>query len=168
MQKKHPTNKTKKVKTKPPFIWINESEKIFEKSLDKKATELAFHKIKKALQKMGVQNTELLDRELTIIFLTQSKAKKINSQFRKKDYATDVLSFSDPEGDVLGELALCPAVLQRQAKDNKHAFQMELNYLLLHGVLHLLGYDHEGTGAKHKKQAKIMFQIQDEVFYSLS
>lgn len=129
---------------------------------------MAYNKIKSALQKRGVENAELLDRDLTIIFLSRSKAKKINLQFRGKDYATDILSFSDPEGDVLGELALCPAVLQSQAKDNKHSFQMELNYLLLHGVLHLLGYDHEGTAAKHKKRAKIMFQIQDEVFYSLS
>lgn len=158
----------RKLKLKPLFVWINESEKIYEKSLNKKATKVVFQKIKMALKNKAVQNVDLLDRDLTIIFLSRSKAKKINSQFRGKDYATDVLSFSDPEGDVLGELALCPAVLQRQAKDNKHSFQMELNYLLLHGVLHLLGYDHEGTTAKHKKQAKIMFQIQDEVFYSLS
>jgi probable rRNA maturation factor len=102
-------------------------------------------------------------RELTIVFLDPTPAKKLNKTYRKKDYATDILSFEGATPQDLGELVICPQVLQKQAKEHDLSFKAELAYMLIHGVLHLLGYDHERSA----KEAKKMFQIQDQLFDSL-
>jgi probable rRNA maturation factor len=101
--------------------------------------------------------------ELTVVFLDKSPAKKINWQYRLKNYATDVLSFEGDGKFNLGELVLCPDIIAKQAKDHDLSFQQELGYMLLHGILHLLGYDHENS----ESEAKRMFLIQDEVFDKL-
>jgi probable rRNA maturation factor len=100
--------------------------------------------------------------ELTVVFLNAAAAKKINHSFRKKNYATDVLSFPADAAreSALGELILCPQVLQKQAGEHSLSFQEELGYMVIHGVLHLLGYDHEKT----EYEAKKMFRLQDEMF----
>lgn len=110
---------------------------------------------------MAKKRIQLPDSELVIVFLNPGPAKKINFEFRKRDYATDVLSFSNPQG--LGELLICPQVIAKQAKEHGLTFNQELSYMLLHGILHLLGYDHE----KSKVQAQRMFQLQDEIFAAL-
>ena len=78
--------------------------------------------------------------------------KQLNAAYRGKDYATDVLSFPAPEVfrremGILGELVICLPTLKAQAKAEKHPPEVELNVLLAHGLLHLLGLDHE-RGAK--------------------
>lgn len=98
-------------------------------------------------------------QELTIVFMDLQEAKALNLQFRKKNYATDILSFSG-QGENLGELVICPQVIKRQAEEHGLTFREELGYMLVHGVLHLLGYDHE----KSKIEAKRMFALQDEIF----
>lgn len=103
---------------------------------------------------------KLKNQGITIVFLDPLPAKKLNKQFRGKDYATDILSFDGEEPGQLGELILCPMVLKAQAKEHGHSFKAELGYMLIHGVLHLLGYDHE----KSKKEAAQMFKIQDQLF----
>jgi len=68
--------------------------------------------------------------------------QKYNNQYRKKNYATDVLSFpSDPP--YLGDILLCVDKAQENAASAGYSINRELRILLLHGVLHLLGYDHE-------------------------
>ncbi len=101
---------------------------------------------------------------LTVVFFNPREAKKINFKYRKKNYATDILSFEGDEHESLGELVLCPQVLKKQSQEHGLQFQQELGYMLIHGVLHLLGFDHE----KDKRKAKEMFQIQDEIFEDLS
>ncbi|MNL02384.1 Endoribonuclease YbeY [compost metagenome] len=103
---------------------------------------------------------EFKDVELTLVFLDPRPAKKINKEFRGKDYATDVLSFESMTPDSLGELVLCPSVLKKQSKEHGLTYKVELGYMLLHGVLHLLGYDHETS----EEDAKEMFGLQDEIF----
>jgi len=74
------------------------------------------------------------------------------------------LSFPGDESQgSLGELILCPQVLKAQAKEHDFSFQEELGYMIIHGVLHLLGYDHEKTS----HQAKKMFRLQDQIFDKL-
>lgn len=113
------------------------------------------------------QSYEFLEKELglkpmdlTVVFLDVKPARKINKQYRGKDYATDVLSFSSEVAGELGELVLCPQVLIRQAREHDLSFKAELSYMLIHGVLHLLGYDHE----KSAREAAKMFKIQDQLF----
>lgn len=117
--------------------------------------------LEKELKKRKVRNYKRLtsQAELSLIFLSKAKAKKINKQYRGKNYATDVLSFLD-DGVCLGELAICPEVIAKQAKDHDLTFNQELAYMIIHGVLHLLGYDHE----LNAREEKIMLEIQDEIF----
>lgn len=115
------------------------------------------------LKKRKVLNAEKARRELTLVFLDKKPAQKINNEFRGKDYATDVLSFDSMDPSSFGELILCPEVLKKQAKEHKLTFQKELGYMLLHGTLHLLGYDHE----TNEKDAKEMFDLQDAIFERL-
>lgn len=103
-------------------------------------------------------------RELTLVFLNKKPAQKINLEFRGKDYATDVLSFESLDELSFGELIMCPEVLKRQAQEHGLSFQLELGYMILHGILHLLGYDHETSEAEARK----MFALQDHIFEALT
>ncbi|MNL15704.1 Endoribonuclease YbeY [compost metagenome] len=103
------------------------------------------------------------EKELTLVFLNKKAAQKLNHEFRGKDYATDVLSFDSVDPASIGELVMCPEVLKKQAKEHDLTYKHELGYMLLHGILHLLGYDHEVS----EKEAKKMFKIQDEAFEKL-
>ena len=109
------------------------------------------------------QKIQTKNMQMTVVFLTTTQARVLNREYRKKDYATDVLSFAGDGKELFGELALCPDVLVRQAKGHALTFRAELAYMVLHGLLHLLGYDHEGSAAK----ARQMFALQDGIFSQL-
>lgn len=109
------------------------------------------------------ERAQLKGRELTVVFLAKAQARKLNRQFRGRDYATDVLSFPGEDSSV-GDLVICPDVIKVQARQHDLSFNLELGYMLLHGLLHLLGYDHEGS----KREAEKMFRLQDRLFAKLS
>jgi probable rRNA maturation factor len=81
--------------------------------------------------------------ELAIALVSDARMRILNGKFRRKDYATDVLSFPTDDRGSLGDLVIATGVARRQARDAGHSFQAELRILALHGLLHLLGYDHE-------------------------
>jgi len=87
--------------------------------------------------------------EVTIALVTDVRMRALNRTFRGKDYATDVLSFpANPESRIpnrglLGDVVIAKGVARRQAREHGHALAVELRVLSLHGLLHLLGYDHE-------------------------
>lgn len=112
------------------------------------------------LQKKKIISTEKKALEVSLVFLNENDAKKLNWNYRCKDYPTDILSFSSDDPSSMGELVLCPQVISRQAKEHGLSLEEELGYIVLHGVLHLLGYDHE----KSKVDEELMMSIQDEVF----
>lgn len=95
-----------------------------------------------------------------IVFVDESAGRKMNTRFRGKKRATDVLSFAAIEPGFLGELVLCRPVLKRQCKSHGLSFREETGYLVLHGLLHLLGFEHEKGGPA----ARRMFRLQDEIF----
>ncbi|KYG64972.1 rRNA maturation factor [Bdellovibrio bacteriovorus] len=115
------------------------------------------------LRKKKIISAKQIAQELTLVFLDKKPAQKINFEFRGKDYATDVLSFDSMDPSSFGELVLCPEVLKRQSKEHGLTYQQELGYMLLHGILHLLGYDHE----LGEKEATEMFGLQDDIFEKL-
>ena len=80
--------------------------------------------------------------ELAVALVTDARMRALNRAYRRKDYATDVLSF-EGEGEMLGDLVIARGVAARQAREAGHSLQTELRVLALHGLLHLLGYDHE-------------------------
>ncbi|HZP66690.1 MAG TPA: rRNA maturation RNase YbeY [Rudaea sp.] len=86
--------------------------------------------------------------EVSIAILGRAEARKLNRQFRGKDYATNVLSFpcEAPPGRrtrLLGDLAICAPVVAREAREQGKPINHHYAHLTVHGVLHLVGYDHE-------------------------
>lgn len=79
----------------------------------------------------------------TIAFVSDKNIRKLNQQFRNVDKATDVLSFPAEEETNLGDIAISVETAAAQAKENGLTFDAEIAQLILHGLLHLCGYDHE-------------------------
>jgi len=80
--------------------------------------------------------------EVSIAFVGDAKIKKLNKEYRGFDKVTDILSF-DGEDNFLGELVIDYNQIKRQAKKFKHSIKYELIFILIHGLLHLIGYDDE-------------------------
>lgn len=119
--------------------------------------------VKTLTKVLEAHGEKVKSKQLILAFVSEEEIKKLNKTYRGKNKPTDVLSFDPIEPDDLGELVLCPNVLRQQAKDHQLSYEIELGYMVIHGVLHLLGYDHE----KSAKEAKRMFQLQDKVFETL-
>jgi probable rRNA maturation factor len=82
---------------------------------------------------------------LSIAFVSPEEIQKLNKKYRKKDKPTDVLSFeriSDFK-DECAEIVLCPHVIRENAQESGLTLKKELSKMLIHGILHVLGYDHE-------------------------
>ena len=101
-----------------------------------------------------------VSKNLHLVLVDKKEMTSLNLQFRKKDGETDVLSFESYEEDVLGELVFCPPVIRENSKKHDLPFEDEFVYLILHGILHLLGYEHENDEEKAQK----MFELQDKLF----
>ena len=96
-----------------------------------------------------------------VIVVDDQQMQKINKQFRKKDKSTDVVTFalrdasSSVNTPLLGELYLAPDYIQRVSKKS---FNEEFILAFIHGILHLLGYDHDD-----KKKEEVMFSLQNKI-----
>jgi probable rRNA maturation factor len=147
------------------LILVNET-KDLALNLKTKRLEAFLKVILRHFSKVKLRNKKdlLQKKELTLVFLDKKEMKKINFQFRKKNKATDVLSFQSEDPDSFGELLFCVDVLKIQAKEQKHSVEQEFLYMLIHGILHLLGYDHELS----KNEEKLMFRLQDQCFKQLN
>ena len=82
-----------------------------------------------------------------IAILPDAQVKALNCKYRRKNTGTDVLSFPGT-GRYLGEIAISRGIAQKQARLLGHSLSTELRVLALHGLLHLLGYDHEGDNGR--------------------
>jgi probable rRNA maturation factor len=106
-------------------------------------------KVLLTLDRLGHLEDEITD--VSIAFVDDDAMKNLNRQFRRKNRTTDVLTFSadetygDPNrrGRPLGDIVICVDQARRQAHDERHSLATEVRYLILHGMLHALGYDHE-------------------------
>ena len=99
---------------------------------------------------------------LTLVFVTNKDMKKLNRTFRSKNKPTDVLSFASLEKwtnkqEDLGEVVLCTSYIKKMGQG---PVRERTAYAILHGILHLLGFDHE----KDLKSAEKMYHIQDQIF----
>jgi probable rRNA maturation factor len=93
------------------------------------------------------------DGTLTVVFVSARKMKDLNRRYLGRNYPTDVLSFGYLNESVegipfLGEVVIAPEVALRQALSRRNPHERELRRLLVHGILHLLGYDHETDASK--------------------
>src|SRR5574341_910152 len=93
--------------------------------------------------------------EVTVVFVNDRKIRHYNRQFRNRDYPTDVLSFPVNETIedryYLGDILISTQTAARQAERKGHCVEKELQVLLLHGMLHLLGYDHETDSGQMRR-----------------
>ncbi len=140
-------------------IWINKEVK--DRDITKKFVKGITEKILKKLDLDGV--------EVSITLTDDESIRELNKNWRGKDKATDVLSFpinEKPLGykyKVLGDVVISIPYAKKQAEEIGFSYKEEVLRLLIHGILHLLGYDHE----KSEEEAKIMFSIQDKIFEDL-
>ena len=110
---------------------------------------------------------ELGNCELSVLFTDDPGIRDLNRKYRSQDHATDVLSFPQDEGVengqgqvLLGDVAVSVETAARQAEDHHLSLEEELILLLIHGILHLMGYDHE----RSPKEARIMKEKTRETF----
>ncbi|OIO06543.1 rRNA maturation RNase YbeY [Candidatus Falkowbacteria bacterium CG1_02_37_44] len=89
--------------------------------------------------------------EVSIVFVGAGLMKKLNSRYRRINKATDVLSFSG-DNNFIGEILINYARIKIQAKKYKHTLNQELVFILIHGLLHLLGYDDKTTKGRQKME----------------
>ncbi|MEJ7620816.1 MAG: rRNA maturation RNase YbeY [Aquificaceae bacterium] len=106
--------------------------------------------------------------EISVYLTDDNTIKLLNKNFRGKDKATDVLSFTYNEQvggyKLLGEIAISIDTAKRQAKELGHSLEEEIKRLLVHGFVHLLGYDHE-LGEEEEKQ---FMELEKRLIESLS
>ena len=94
--------------------------------------------------------------DLSIALVSDRRMRALNRQFRGKDKVTDVLSFPSDERGFMGDIVIAAAVAKKQASAHGHSVQTEIRVLALHGLLHLLGYDHEkDDGRMARIEAKL-------------
>jgi probable rRNA maturation factor len=107
--------------------------------------------------------------ELSVLLVDEPTMEQLHVRYMDEPGPTDVLSFpmdelrtprgdEAPEPGLLGDVALCPAVAERQATDAGHSAEAELHMLTVHGILHLLGYDHAEPAEERE-----MFGLQGEI-----
>lgn len=112
--------------------------------------------------------------EMSISFVDENRSQEINQKYRNKNRPTDVISFAIEDGDDqidlaafaadsnfcedIGDLIMCPSVIKRHSEEYGTGWQREFGYTLVHGFLHLNGYDHIKPA-----EAKVMFSIQGKV-----
>ncbi len=118
--------------------------------------------------------------DISVNFVDETEIQELNNQFRKIDKCTDVLSFPNLEKKVnqslkdfenernfddgllfLGDIVICKKVAYKQAKEYGHSRKREICFLALHGLLHLLGYDHIES-----KDEKVMKDVADKILSS--
>lgn len=114
-----------------------------------KKVEFEVSVFKEFAQKAAEVINEVEGRSFSIAFVSDEKMKELNLQFRGKKKTTDVLSFPfeaddfDQSNNYLGDIAISAEQAQKQATENGLDFELEVKQLILHGILHLCGYDHE-------------------------
>lgn len=117
------------------------------------------------LLEFALKRENLENVEFNIIFVDSNTIHEINKTYRNVDRVTDVISFALEDNKtitldhrLLGDIYICVERAEEQAKEYGHSFLRELAFLSIHGLLHLLGYDH-----MEEEEEKIMFQKQEDI-----
>lgn len=116
--------------------------------------------------KATLKHEKVNNAVFSIIFVDEEEIQKINKEYRNIDKITDVISFAFEDSTnilyndirVLGDIYICIPRMISQAKDYGHSEKRELSFLVVHGLLHLLGYDHQT-----KEEEQIMFAKQEMI-----
>lgn len=123
------------------------------------------------LKSIAVRILDILkekEAELSVALVGNTEIQRLNAQYRKKDYPTDVLSFPVEDRLLMGEQLLGDVIIsvpkaRQQAKERQRTLDEEMLTLLIHGVVHLLGYDHE----RSVKDERIMTRLEKKIYRAL-
>ena len=111
-----------------------------------------------------IRHALAVDAEITVRIVGSEEGRRLNREFRRKDYATNVLTFDyQQEPTVLADLGLCAPVVEREAREQGKTLQEHYAHLLVHGALHAQGWDHE-TG---EQDAQEMEAYETEIMREL-
>jgi len=120
--------------------------------------------VKKVL-KIGLKHLKIQKVMFNVIIVDNAYIQELNKTYRGIDRATDVITFAleddqtfNPKKRILGDIYISIEKMQDQALEYGHSEKRELSFLAVHGLLHLLGYDHI-----EKADEEIMFKLQDEI-----
>jgi probable rRNA maturation factor len=122
--------------------------------------------------KVGTQSRSAAEAHITVVFVRDPKIRALNRDYRGRDYPTDVLSFRANEGegesadffepDYVGDIVIATDTALRQAEEAGQSFAREVQELVIHGVLHLCGYDHESdNGEMNRLELRLRKKLLD-------
>ena len=108
-----------------------------------------------------LKRLKLSSKIIYITFISDYKMKKINNEYRQKNTSTDVLSFNyeNSLNNILGEILISMNYCKKNILKNKNSLSKEVIILSIHGILHLLGHNHDNL-----KNEKIMFELQEKLY----
>ncbi len=107
-----------------------------------------------------IRHALALDAEITVRIVGEEESRELNKGYRKKDYATNVLTFDyAQEPVVMADLVLCAPVVAREAKEQGKTLAAHYAHLLVHGALHAQGWDHETSKADAEKMEAYEVEI---------
>ncbi len=111
------------------------------------------------------------DREIGLLLVDDNQIRKFNNDYLNRNFATNVISFSMTEGEfgninpqILGDIVISVETAYRDASNSQIDLMDELDFLIIHGLLHLLGYNHEATSAEKTRE---MNTREQELFFLL-
>ena len=106
------------------------------------------------------------EQELSVVFSNDRLLQELNRTYRHKDRPTNVLAFSqsptyagEPASTMLGDVIVSLPMAAREAHDLNQSLEERVIYLLLHGILHLLGYEHEGSAAQRRRMEALEQEV---------
>ena len=126
------------------------------------APEAEIHKLMQfSIKELGLHS----DCDLSLAFINDQEMAELHEKWMDLSGTTDVMSFpmdelrpNDPEPGILGDIVISPLVARAQAEKAGHSFEHEVKILAAHGLLHLLGYDHQEL-----EDEKVMFALQEDL-----
>lgn len=123
------------------------------------------HAIFNDLKELGYGDVlpEDTDFEISLLMTDNENIKTLNRDYRGKDQPTDVLSFPMDDAKMLGDVVISMEKCEEQAKNGEISTEREMAFLYIHGILHLLGFDHETSKADEEE----MFALQEKILKKL-
>ena len=113
-----------------------------------------------------IRHALAVDAEITVRIVDTEEGRKLNREYRKKDYATNVLTFDyQQEPTVMADLVLCAPVVEREAQEQNKTLEEHYAHLLVHGTLHAQGWDHETSEEDAEEMEAYETDIMKELGY---
>lgn len=141
-----------------------------------KSNIITTHRLKKItnnILKLVLEEKGRTSAEVSVVYVDEAEMRTLNKRYRGANKSTDVLAFPMNEGkfavinpDLLGDIVICVPAARKQAVQRGHSLERELTVLLIHGVLHLLGYDHstdEEESAMKELETEYMVLAEEEL-----